>query len=71
MDFNCDEYPKSIHSGGKVQSTYRCYCVLHAQPCPTLATPWTVAHQAPLSMELSREEYQSGLSFPSPGDLNF
>ena len=29
-------------------------------------TPWTVAHQAPLSMEFSRQEYWSGLSFPSP-----
>ena len=33
------------------------------------ATPWTVAHQTSLSMELSRREYWSGLSFPSPGDL--
>ena len=33
------------------------------------ATPWTVAHQAPLSMGFSRQEYWSGLSFPSPGDL--
>ena len=32
-------------------------------------TPWTVAHQAPLSMEFSRKEYWSGLPFPSPGDL--
>ena len=32
-------------------------------------TPWTVAHLAPLSMGLSRQEYWSGLSFPSPGDL--
>ena len=32
-------------------------------------TPWTVACQAPLSMEFSREEYWSGLPFPSPGDL--
>ena len=32
-------------------------------------TPWTVAHQAPLSMGFSRQEYWSGLSFPSPGDL--
>ena len=32
-------------------------------------TPWTVAHQAPLSMEFSRQEYWSGLPFPSPGDL--
>ena len=32
-------------------------------------TPWTVAHQAPLSMEFPRQEYWSGLSFPTPGDL--
>ena len=31
--------------------------------------PWTVASQAPLSMEFSRPEYWSGLPFPSPGDL--
>ena len=30
------------------------------------ATPWTVAHQAPLPMEFSRQEYWSGLPFPSP-----
>ena len=33
------------------------------------ATLWTVAHQAPPSMEFSRQEYWSGLSFLSPGDL--
>ena len=33
------------------------------------ATPWTVAHQPPQSMEVSRQEYWSGLPFPSPGDL--
>ena len=32
-------------------------------------TPWTVAHQAPLPMELSRQEYWSGLPFSIPGDL--
>ena len=32
-------------------------------------TPWTVAHQAPPSMEFSRQEYWSGLPLPSPGDL--
>ena len=32
-------------------------------------TPWTAAHQAPLSMEFSRQEYWSGLPFPSPGDF--
>jgi len=33
-------------------------------------TPWTVAHRAPLSTEFSRQEYQSGLPLPSPGDLH-
>ena len=33
-------------------------------------TPWTVAHQAPLSMEIPRQEYWSGLLFPTPGDLS-
>ena len=33
------------------------------------ATSWTVAHQAPLSMGFARQEYWSGLPFPSPGDL--
>ena len=31
--------------------------------------PWTVAHQAPLPMEFSRQEYWSGAPFPTPGDL--
>ena len=38
------------------------------QSCPTL-TLWTVAHQAPLSMGFSRQEYWSGLPCPPPGDL--
>ena len=33
------------------------------------ATPWTVGHQAPASMEFPRQEHWSGLPFPSPGDL--
>ena len=36
-----------------------CMCVI----------PWTVAHQAPLSMRFPRQEYWSGLPFPSPRDL--
>ena len=44
---------------------------LVAQFCVHLfVTPWTVAHQAPLSMGFSRQEYCSGLPFPSPGDLS-
>ena len=44
-----------MHGGGLVTKS-----------CPTLATPWTVACQALLSMSFSRQEYRSGLSFPSP-----
>ena len=33
------------------------------------ATPWTVAYQGPLSMGVSRQEYWSGVPFPSPRDL--
>ena len=42
---------------------------LVAQSWPTLATPQTLACHAPLSMGFSREEYWSGLPFPSPGDI--
>ena len=42
---------------------------LVAKLCPTLATPWTVALQAPLCMGFPRQEYWSGLPFPFPGDL--
>ena len=42
---------------------------LVAKLCLTFATPWTIAHQAPLSMRFSRQEDWSGLPFPSPGDL--
>ena len=44
--------------------------VLRAQLYLTLCDPMTVAHQAPQSMGFSRQEYWSGLSFPSPGDLS-
>ena len=40
-----------------------CVC---AQSCPILCNPWTVARQAPLSMGSPRQEYSSGLPFPSP-----
>ena len=45
---------------------YVCVCVLS---CRLFATPWIVAHQAPLSMGFSRQGYQSELPLPSPGDL--
>ena len=37
-----------------------------AQSCPTLATPWTAAYQAPPSMGFSRQKYWSGVPLPSP-----
>ena len=43
--------------------------VLVAKSRLTLVSPWTVARQAPLSMGFSRQEYWSGLPFPSPGDI--
>ena len=47
---------------------YLCVLYLVIQWCLTV-TPWTVACQAPPSMGFSRQEYWSGLPFPSPGDL--
>ena len=38
-------------------------------PVQLFVTPWPVAYQAPLSMGFSRQEYWSGVPFPSPGDL--
>ena len=43
-------------------------CQLHGR-VRLFVTPWTVAHQAPLSMGFSRQGYWSGLPFPFPGDL--
>ena len=48
----------SVSEWGKLLSCVRLF-----------VTPWTVAHQAPPSMGLSRQEYWSGVPFPSPGDL--
>ena len=58
-----------------VQEILKCVCTLYyggglvTKSCPTIATPWTVAHQAPLSIGFSRQEYWSGLPFLSPGNL--
>ena len=41
-------------------------CFIHL-----FVTPWTIALQAPLTMEFSRQEYWSGLPFPTPGDLRY
>ena len=41
----------------------------HSAVSNSFGTPWTIVHQAPLSMEFPRQEYWSALSFPTPGDL--
>ena len=50
-------------------SYYEQVKVIAAQSLSNSATSWTIASQAPLSMEFSRQEYWSGLPHPSPGDL--
>ena len=52
--------PPSIFIGGG----------LVTKSCPTLAAPWIVAHKAPLPKRFFKQEYWSGLPFPSPGDLS-
>ena len=47
--------------------TLSMYC--HLSHVQLFATPWTIAHQPPLCMGFSRQEYWSGLPFPPPGDL--
>ena len=44
-------------------------CVLSHSVVCDFVTPWTGAHQDPLSMGFPRQEYLSGLPFPTPGDL--
>ena len=46
---------------------YVCLCSVMSD---FFATPWTTAHQAPLSMEFSRQGYWSGFPFPPPGNLS-
>ena len=45
------------------------WCCLVAKSCPTLCDPMDYSPPAPLSVEFSRQDYWSGLPFPSPGDL--
>ena len=51
---------------GKLSFIYACMHAKSLQSCPTLCDPRTAAHQAPLSTGFSRQEYWSGLPFPSP-----
>ena len=62
--FTCRGSDSSVK---RLTSNYGVYVYLVVSD--SLETPWTVTCQAPLSMEFSRQEYCSGLPFPSPGDL--
>ena len=55
----------SVNQWGKKSGSVSCSVL-----SDSFTTPWTVARQAPLSMGFSRQEYWSGLPFPSPGDLS-
>ena len=59
-----------VSAYSKANQLYVYVCILVTQSCLTLCTPWIAVRQAPLSMEFSRQEYWSGLPFPSPGDLS-
>ena len=66
-----------IHSASKPCIYFDCSAQIHLHvhaciSCSLMSksvTPWTVAHQAPMSMGFSKQEYWSGLPFPPPGDL--
>ena len=66
---------KTAGWGGCGCSRWSCQGCMHAwmlgrfSHVQLFATPWTVPHQAPLSMQFSRQEYWSRLPFPSPGDF--
>ena len=68
----CQEYYSSLHV---LQLTDSLYVILGGgdglvtKLCLTLATPWTVARQVPLSMGFPRQEYGGGLPFPTQGDF--
>ena len=53
----------------KIFQKYLFACVCGLSCFRLFTTPWTVAHQAPLSMGFPRQDYWSGLPFPLPGDL--
>ena len=59
-----------MQNWGKIRLFTLRSCVLSCSSCIQLfETQWTVAHQAPLSMGFSRQEYWMGLQCPPPGDL--
>ena len=62
----CEKYYKPTTGQYYIVSCFSWCVVSYVQP---FVTPWTIARQAPLSMEFSRQEFWSGLPFPPAGDL--
>ena len=62
---------RALHPFGEVMSIWGLFILVvkSFSRVRLFLTPWTVAHQAPPSVGFSRQEYWSGLPFPSPGDL--
>ena len=68
QNLNINVHRSFTHSGQKLHTN--CGCVLrHVSRVWLFATPWTIFHQAPLSMGFSRQEYWRGSPCPPPGDL--
>ena len=63
-----DFYYKGMAMAWIRPGSLMCVCFSHSVVSDSLQTPWTLAYQAPLFMEFSRQEYWSGLPFPSPRD---
>ena len=68
MSFEAHSHPQPQLST-QVKRVPFVHCMLSHSVVSDSATPWTVAHQAPLSMEFSRHEYWNGLPFPFSGDF--
>ena len=67
---SCDDLQKwDVEEGGASRGKGYIACSVTSVVSDSFATPWTVAHQAPLSRGLSRQEYWSGLLCPPPGIL--
>ena len=66
---NTRHYPSEAKNTSGIPPLVPLACAQSLSPVQLFATPWTVVLQAPLSMGLSKQEYWSGLLFPSPGDL--
>ena len=65
----CTTQPRLVSAVSILRFVSLCACAQMLSCVQLFVTPWTVAHQAPLSMKFSRQEYWCGLPFPSPGDL--